>query len=100
MKADYDSQADALSIDLVEVDRWQGSVIIDDDYCFVALANGLPANIEVLYPRENLAVLKKAADHFGLDHEAIEVAAKAALAAPDRLVEIDLSARRQPVPLA
>ncbi len=100
MKADYDSQADALSIDLVEVDRWHGSEIIDDDYCVVALADGRPANIEVLYPRDNLAVLKKAADHFGLDHEAIEVAARAALAAPDRLVEIDLSARQQPVPLA
>lgn len=99
MRVDYDSQADALSIDLVVVDRWRGSEIIDDDCCVVALADGVPVNIELLSPRENLAVLKQAAEHFGLDYEAIDVAAKAALAAPDRLVEIDLSARQQPVPL-
>lgn len=99
MKADYDSQADALSIDLAAVDHWQDSEVIDDDCCVVALAEGRPVNIELLYPAENLKVLEKAADHFDLDHEAIEVAAKAALAAPDRLVEIDLSARRQPVRL-
>jgi hypothetical protein len=43
MRAEYDSQADALSIDLVVVDRWDDSDAIDDDYCTVALAGGRPA---------------------------------------------------------
>lgn len=93
MKADYDSEADALSIDLIEIERWQGSEIIDDDFCFVALAGGLPANINLLSPRKNLGLLKKVAGRFDLDHEAIVVAAEAALAAPDRPVVIDLLAR-------
>ncbi len=93
MKAEYDSEADALSIDLVSVDRWQGSEIIDDDCCVVALAEGAPVNIELLYPRENLHVLRQAAERFDLDNEAITVAAKSALEAPDRPVVIDLLAR-------
>lgn len=94
MKAEYDSEADALSIDLVEVEHWDGSEIIDDTYCVVALADALPVNIEVLNPQTHLDVLEKAAERFDLDLEAITVAARSALAAPDRPVVIELLARQ------
>ena len=93
MKADYDSEANALSIDLIEVNRWDGGEGVDEDYCTVAFSNGRPANIGLLNPDENLDLLKAAAQRFGLDAEALLAAAKAALAAPDRVVTLDLTGR-------
>lgn len=94
MKADYDSEADALSIDLLEVSRWDGGDSIDEaENCNVAFSQGRLANVELLYPGDNLGLLKLAADRFELDPEALLAAAKAALAAPDRAVTIELSGR-------
>lgn len=89
MKADYDSEADALSIDLIAVDRWDGGEGVDDDFCNVAFSEGRPANVELLYPAENLSLLKVAAERFDLDSEALIAAAKAALAAPNRAITLD-----------
>jgi hypothetical protein len=37
MKADYDSEADALSIDLIKVDHWDdGKSVDDNEHCNVA----------------------------------------------------------------
>lgn len=98
MRADYDSEADALSIDLLVVDHWDAAdEPIHDDYCQVALASGKPANIEVLYPRahpEHLRFLDKAADRYDLDAELLKTLATAALAAPDRVVELTLGERQ------
>ncbi len=47
MKADYGSEADALSIDLIEVDRWDRGEDVDGSFCHVAFAGGRPANVEV-----------------------------------------------------
>jgi hypothetical protein len=93
MKADYDSQAEALSIDLVEVDRWDDGDPIDDTYCNVALRKGRPVNVELLNPRDKLDLLEVVADKYELDAEALRVAAEAALAAPDRPVTLDIGAR-------
>jgi len=93
MKADYDSQAEALSIDLVEVDRWDDGDPIDDTYCNVALRKGRPVNVELLNPRDRLDLLEVVADKYELDAEALRVAAEAALAAPDRPVTLDIGAR-------
>jgi len=94
MRATYDSEADALSIDLINADRWDGAdPPVHDDYCHVALAGGKPANIELLFPRElpeNLDFLDEAAERYGLDPEALRVAAIAAMSAPDRPVELTL----------
>lgn len=86
MKADYDSQADALSIDLIEAERWDGQEEIDDTYCHVATRNGSPVNVELLNPRENLHLLKAVAERYGLDLAVLRAAAHAALSAPDRAV--------------
>jgi hypothetical protein len=93
MKADYDSQAEALSIDLVEVDRWDDGDPVDDTYCNVALRRGRPVNVELLNPRDHLDLLTVVAKRFALDPVALRIAAEAALAAPDRPVTVAIGAR-------
>ena len=92
MRAEYDSEADALSIDLLEVDRWDGHEAVDDTHCHVAFAGEEPANVELLSPAGNLPLLAVAAERFGLDAQALEAAARSALAAPDRVVVLEVSA--------
>lgn len=93
MKADYDSQAEALSIDLVEVDRWDAGDPIDDTYCNVALRKGQPVNIELLNPHGRLELLEVVARKYDLDAMALRAAAEAALTAPDRTITLDVGAR-------
>jgi len=90
MKADYDSEANALSIDLVDVSRWDGGVEIDDTYCNVALSRGRPVNVELLDPADHLDLLDVVAQRFALDSAALRATAQAALAAPDRVVTVTL----------
>jgi hypothetical protein len=90
VKADFDSRADALSIDLVEVDKWDGSEDVDETYCHIALRQGRPVNVELLNPAEHLDLLSLAAKRFDLDSEALLAAAKAALSAPDRAITLDV----------
>jgi uncharacterized protein YuzE len=93
MRAEYDTEADALSIDLIPADGWDDGEGVDDDYCTVAFARGRPANIELLSPRDHLDLLGAAADRHGLDREAVLAAARSALEAPDRIVDLDVHAR-------
>jgi len=96
MRAEYDSRADALSIDLGTANRWDRGEGVDEDFCTVSFAGGEPANIELIGPREHLELLERAARRYGLDGEAIEAAARSALAAPDRIVVLDVLARVTP----
>lgn len=93
MRAEYDSEADALSIDLVDVERWDGTEIVDDAFCTVALSHGRPANVELLAPSGHLGLLDRAAEQHGLDAQALRAAAQSALAAPDRMVVLDVLAQ-------
>ena len=93
MKADYGSQADALSIDLIEVPRWDDGEEIDDNYSHLELSEGRPANVELLDPRDHLDLLELVAERFDIDVAALRAAAQAALAAPDRVVTLDVAAR-------
>jgi hypothetical protein len=93
MKTDYDSEADALSIDLIEVDRWDRGEDVDGSFCHVAFAGDRPANVELLNPRDHLDLLEVAAERYELDGRALLAAAQAALAAPDRPVTMDVGVR-------
>lgn len=88
MRASYDSEADALSIDLLAVDRWHTGDQIDDTYCSVALANGRPANVELIAPLDHLDLLATVARRYSLDGDELAAVARAALAAPDRSVAV------------
>lgn len=90
MKVDYDSEADALSIDLVEVDRWDFGEEIEGTSCTVAMRDGRPVNVELLSPAKNLAQLKIAAKRFELDPKVLLAAARAGLSVPDRPVTVEV----------
>jgi uncharacterized protein YuzE len=93
MKADYDSEANALLITLLEKHSDDEENVDADEVCNVALWNGRVTSVELLYPADNLKLLRAAAERFDLDGEGLLAAARAALAAPDREVTIDLSGR-------
>ncbi len=93
MRAEYDSRADALSIDLAPADRWDRGEGIDADYCTVSFVGDQLVNVELLAPEAHLDLLAVAAERYGLDGEALAVAARSALAAPDRPVVVDVLAR-------
>jgi hypothetical protein len=90
MKVEYDSEADALSIDLVEVDQWDFGEEIAGTSCTVATRDGCPVNVELLSPRDSLDHLRVAAEKFGLDGQALLAAARAGLEAPDRPVTVEV----------
>lgn len=93
MRADYDSQANALSIDLRQFDRYERQDEVDDDYCTVGFAGGAPVRVSLLSPAKHLDLLDVAAELYGLDGVALLAAAQAALAAPDRVVELEVAAK-------
>lgn len=93
MRADYDSEADALSIELRQVERFDHQEQVDDDYCNVGIVDGRAVDVELLYPARHLDLLEAAAERYGLDGTALVAAAQAALAAPDRVVEVEVAAR-------
>jgi hypothetical protein len=92
MRADYDSEADALSITLRQFKYYDDQEQVDDDYCNVGIVGGRAVDVELLYPARHLDLLEVAAERYDLDGTALVAAAQAALAAPDRLVVMDVHA--------
>jgi hypothetical protein len=93
MWADYDKDANAVSITLV-----QGATAERADQrhprAIVALRGEEPVSLELLYP--NLGVdepLQAVAEQYELDLETLIAAATAALVAPDRLVTLEVALR-------
>lgn len=93
MRADYDSEADALSITLRRFGHYDDQQEIDDDYCAVGLVQGGPVRVSLLSPAKHLDLLEVAARRYDLDDAALLAAAHAALAAPDRIVDLEVAAR-------
>jgi hypothetical protein len=92
MRADYDSEADALAITLRPFRFYDDQEEVDDDYCVVGFAGGGPVRVSLLDPAKHLDLLDAAAERYELDGIALRAAATAALAAPDRVVTMELSA--------
>jgi hypothetical protein len=92
MRADYDSQAGALDIEIFPFRHFERQEVVDDSFCMVGFAKGRPAAVELLDPATHLELLDVAASRFGLDAGALQAAARAALAAPDRVVELEVAA--------
>jgi hypothetical protein len=92
MRADYDSEADALLLELGRFQYFDHQEQVDDDYCNVGIAGGRPVAIELLNTARHLDLLEVAAKRYGLDGEALIAAAQAALAAPDRVVVMEVHA--------
>ena len=93
MRADYDSEANAISITFVQEAHAQRA---DQRHprAVVAIREDEPVELQLLYP--DLGVdepLRAVAEHYGLDPEALIAAANAALAAPDRVVTVEVAVR-------
>lgn len=91
MRADYDSEANAISIRLAPE---SGALRADQVHprAVVAASGDRPIELQLLYP--DLGVdepLRAAAEHYALDLEALIAAAAAALAAPNRSVTLDVA---------
>ncbi len=93
MRADYDSKADALSIELCRFEHFDYEETIDDENCYVGIVGGRAVEVDLLYPARHLDLLGVAAERYGLDGTALIAAAQAALAAPDRVVELEVASR-------
>ena len=93
MRADYDSKANSISIELEKIERADQADQVHER-AVVSLRNGRPVELQLLYP--DLGVeepLRAAADGYDLDPEALIAAATAAIAAPDRPVTVDVAVR-------
>ena len=93
MRADYDSSANAISIVIAEGAHADQS---DEVHAraIVALAEGRPVEVQDLYPDMGLTEpLLAVAERYELDREALQAAAQSALAAPDRVVVLEVAAR-------
>ncbi len=89
MRADYDSEANAISISFVSAPHAEESAKVHSR-AIVALRDGRPIELQLLYPDLGVAEpLRAAAGRYDLDAEALIAAAQAALAAPDRVVTME-----------
>jgi hypothetical protein len=94
MKADYDSEADAILIEIEEVDHWDDRAKVDEaDLCQVAFCRGRAVGVSLRYPREQAHLLERAAERFGLDAMGLLATTQAALAAPDHEVRVQVDPR-------
>lgn len=96
MRADYDSEGDTIQIQLEPVDRLSGgSDVIEDGLVIVGFHDDRPVLIDVIGTHDPgfEQPLRIAADRHDLDAEALIAIARAALAAPDRPVRLDVGAR-------
>jgi hypothetical protein len=96
MKADYESRADTIQITLEDEGRLSGgSDVIDGGAVIVSFCDGRPAMIDVIGTRDAgfEEPLRAAAVRHDLDAEALIAISRAALAAPDRPVRLDVGAR-------
>ena len=95
MRADYESNCDTIQIVLEPGGGLAGgSDVIDGGAVIVSYHEGRPAMIDVIGTRNGFEEpLRLAATRNALDPEALVAAARAALAAPDRIVMLDVGAR-------
>jgi hypothetical protein len=95
MTADYESAFDTIQITLGDVDHLNGgSEVIDNGVVIVGYCDRRPAVIDIVGTQDGFERgLRIAAKHNDLDAEALIAASKAAIAAPDRPVRLDVGAR-------
>ncbi len=99
MRADYDSAANAVSISVsisIAITDAPHADASDEVHAraIVAVAQGRPVEVQLLYPDMGISEpLAAVADRYGIDREALQAAAQSALAAPDRVVTVEVEAR-------
>ncbi|HUB73188.1 MAG TPA: hypothetical protein VL979_04020 [Solirubrobacteraceae bacterium] len=91
MRADYDSSANAISIAITDAPSAERGDEVHPR-AVVALAAGKPVEVQLLYPDIGISEpLAAVAERYELDREALEAAARSALAAPNRVVSVEVA---------
>lgn len=90
MRGDFDTEANALEIDLIRSDHADTAEVVDDSYCHVAMLEGDAVSISLLDPVDHLDLLTTVAERHHLDAEELLATARAALAAPNHMVEVSI----------
>jgi hypothetical protein len=93
VKVDYDPEARSLLFEFGEFREHE-----EGDYtetlaggsCIVWFHNDRPESIQLLGADKDIEPLDEAAERYGLDAEGLRAAARAALAAPDREIRIEV----------
>lgn len=93
MKVDYDSEAHSLLFEFGEFHYYEEGDDTEDlagGACLVGIHKDQVDRIQLLGADEDITPLDEAAERFGLDAEGLRAAARAALAAPDREIRIEV----------
>jgi len=91
MRADYDSGAETIQIELEAAERLDGDDVSIDGIA-VGICDGRPVLVDLIGIGPTIEErLRAAADRHDLDVEALIAAANAALAAPNRTVTLDVA---------
>lgn len=96
MKVDYDSEAKSLLFEFGEFRESEDGDYVEElagGMCIVCFHDDRPESIQLLGADSYLAALDEAAERFDLDAEGLQAAARAALAAPDREIIIEVGRR-------
>jgi hypothetical protein len=93
MKVDYDSQAHSILFEFGDFHYFgEGDYVelLGHDECIVGFHDGHVGHIQLLNADRDLTLLDEAVKRFDLDAEGLRAAARAALAAPDREIHIEV----------
>jgi hypothetical protein len=96
MKVDYDSEGRSLLFEIGEfreAEPGDDTADVAGGRCYVGHRDGSPIFIQLLGADEDITPLDEAARRFDLDSETLKAAARAALAAPDREIHIEVGKR-------
>jgi hypothetical protein len=97
MKVDYDSEGKSLLFEFGEFREAEDGDYVEElagGVCIVWIHDDQPESIQLLGADKRIELLDEAAERFELDAESLRAAARAALAAPDREITIELGAKR------
>jgi hypothetical protein len=91
MRVDYDSQGDTVAITLVDVERADYGDDSVHPQAVVAICDDEPVTIDLIGAGADVrAPLAAVAARYDLDFEALVAAAQSALAAPDRVITLEV----------
>ena len=94
MRADYDSEGDTIQVELEHVRKLGHSEVVEDGAVIVGIYEDRPVMVDVIGTRNGFeGSLRLAAERYDLDAQALTAAARAALAAPDRVVTLAVDVR-------
>lgn len=93
MRADYDSEGGTIRIDLEAVTGLDYGDDEVDRRVVVGIRKGRPVRVDLLEAGDLEEPLRKTAAAYELDADVLIAAARAALAVPDRTVELDVGVR-------